>query len=326
MDWLLREHLEAVSRMCSIAPREGFVPLRAGYVAYVHRVIDADGREYFFKTYDDARPISQMILPTLVSLTAASVWVGAQPTLKGRIVAPMPQFGPMRHGAYTTVVFPYIDGVTPRESPLTDRQLTNLVTSVAELHRLTVTDSALASVPREDFDALWTEAVLPALARIDSPGHQLHDVFAGRGRRLTTQFRRFRALAAKLAAQEHSMVVCHTDIHGYNVVIQDDIPLLIDWEGMKIAPKEHDLLFWVGDERWELIWHTYRQINHDMHIDMELLQFYRTRRSFEDLIQDIQRVEQEQLVEQEFVDLCAQIDTACTQLTIPDDKIGRADF
>ena len=326
MDWLLREHLEAVCRMCSIEHQEGFVPLRAGYVAYVHRGIDADGREYFFKTYDDARPITQMILPTLVSLTAASVWVGAQPPLKDRIVAPMPQFGPVRHGAYTTVVFPFIDGVTPRESPLTDTQLTNLVTSVAELHRLPVTDSALASVPCEDFDALWTKAVLPALARIDSPGHRLHDVFAGRGSRLATQFRRFRALAVELAAQEHSMVVCHTDIHGYNVVIQDDIPVLIDWEGMKIAPKEHDLMFWVGDERWELIWHTYRKINPNVHIDTQLLQFYRTRRSFEDLIQDIERVEQEHPTGQEFVDLCAQIDSACTQLTMTDDNIGRSDF
>jgi len=314
MERVLLEHLEEVCRVYGIDPQGGFEPLRGGYVAYVHRVIDTDGRQYFCKTYDDARPISQMILPTLSSLTAATVWLGLQPELHGRIVAPVPQYGPVRYGAFTTVVFPYVDGVTPRESPLTDMQLTNLVTSVAELHRLPVTDSALASVPREDFDALWTEAVLPALARIDTPGHQLHDVCAGRCCRLATQFLRFRAVAAELAAQEHAMVVCHTDIHGYNVVIQDDVPLLIDWEGMKIAPKEHDLMFWVDDARWEEIWHIYREVHSDAQIDTALLEFYGLRRLFEDLLQDIERVEQEHPTGREFVDLCRQVDAAVTEL------------
>jgi Ser/Thr protein kinase RdoA (MazF antagonist) len=314
MQRVLQHHLDEACRAYGIVPLGEYVALRAGYVALVHRVRGEDGRDYVLKTYDDARPISRMILPTLEALTQATVWLEQQQMVRGRIVAPVAHHNPVRSGPYTTVIFPYIDGVTPRERTLTPIQLRNLVHTVAHLHRLPADGAGLEGVPREDFDALWTAAVLPALARIDQPGHVLAAVFAGRAPRLAAQFRRFRSRAAQLATQEHALVVCHTDIHGYNVVIKNDVPLLIDWEGMKVAPKEHDLLFWIADDRWEDIWQQYRLVHPGAQIDTALLDFYGTRRLFEDLIQDIERVEQEHPTGQEFVDLCRQIDYATTEL------------
>lgn len=287
--------------------------LRGGYVAYVHRIRTRDGLSFFTKTYDDARPISAMLLPTLDAITTATRALAAQDGIGGRVVAPL--HGPIvRSGRYTTVVFPFIDGVTPRETPLTDAQLTQLVESVARIHACDVTTPDFGAVPREDFTASWFDAIAPALARVDQPGHALHAVFAGRAPHIAAVYTRFRAVAQRLAGQQHAMVLCHTDIHGYNVVLSADIPLLIDWEGMKIAPKEHDLMFWVADARWELIWQTYQRFHPAAHIDADLLEYYGTRRLFEDLIQDIERVEHEHPMGQELQDLCEQIAYACTEL------------
>jgi thiamine kinase-like enzyme len=39
------------------------------------------------------------------------------------------------------------------------------------------------------------------------------------------------------------MRFCHTDIHGWNLMVKDDSLILIDWEGLKIAPAEMDIMF-----------------------------------------------------------------------------------
>lgn len=310
----LAQHFAAVCEAYGIVVVGSYEPMRAGYVALVHRVCGDDGRVYVFKTYDDARPISRMILPTLTALTHATVWLERQPGMHDRIVAPINSREPVRTGAYTTVVFPYIDGVTPREVPLSDVQLRHLVHTVATMHTLSAGAQGLAGVPREDYDAVWTSDILPALQRVDTPDHVLSAVFAGRAGRLAAQFRAFRHRATQLAGRDLHGVVCHTDIHGYNVVIHQDMPLLIDWEGMKVAPKEHDLLFWYGTARWELVWQTYQTVHPDAQIDLALIDYYRMRRLFEDIIQDVERIEQELPVGQECTDLCQQIASALAVL------------
>ena len=314
MQQVLRQHLDDVCRAYGIVPIDEYHPLRAGYVAFVHRVRGEDGRDYVLKTYDDARPISRMILPTLTALTLATVWLAHQEGVRGRIVAPSVALPPVRTGAYTTVLFPFIDGVTPREQTLTDVQLAQLVFTVAHIHNIQGEHHGLVGVPREDFDAVWTAAVLPALERVDVPQHRLAAVFGGRAKLIAQLFRAFRRQASVIAKTKPAMVLCHTDIHGYNVIIDQDIPLLIDWEGMKIAPKEHDLMFWHGAERWELVWQMYHTVHPTAQIDTSLLKFYQMRRLFEDMIQDIERVEQEHPHGNEFDDLCIQIERAITQL------------
>jgi hypothetical protein len=298
----LAAHLTAVCAAYGITPLREPVPLQQGYVAYVHRVDLVDGSAVFTKTYDDARPITAMIMPTLAAITTATQTLATVPAVAGRIVAPLPGLL-VRSGPYTSVVFPYIDGITPRETPLTAPQLTALVTTVARIHAVDTTLPGLSSVPVEDFSAVWVDDVVPALQEAAHPGHPLTALIAPLLSTLSERYAQFLQLAGELRARHHPLVVCHTDIHGYNVVIADDVPLLIDWEGMKIAPPEHDLMFWVDDERWESIWEVYRAVHPAATIDPERLTFYRLRRLFEDLVQDVQRVTQEHPTPEQMIDL-----------------------
>jgi spectinomycin phosphotransferase len=293
------EHLALVCRSFGVSPVQQPIPLRGGYVAYVHRIDSTDGTVYFSKTYDALRSVTAMIMPTLESISVATQWLANQPGLQQRLVAPCTTM----HGhvlvlddRFTTLLFAYVEGVTPRETPLTDSQLAHLVDTVARIHTIDVHTAALAAVPRERFAPIWFDDIIPAIDRIAISSHVLHALLCDKVAGLYATFHVFRALAHTLATMQHPMVLCHTDIHGYNVVINtDDVPVLIDWEGMMVAPPEHDLMFWTADERWQQICERYRLRHPHQVIDAQRLRYYMGRRLFEDMIQDIQRIEGETL-------------------------------
>ena len=295
----LFEHLALVCRRFGISPVQQPIPLPGGYVAYVHRIDSTDGTVYFSKTYDAILSVTAMIMPTLEGISTATQWLANQPGLQQRLVAPYTsKHGHVlvRDGRFTTLLFAYVEGVTPRETPLTDSQLAHLVDTVARIHSIDVHMAALAAVPRERFAPVWIDDIVPAIGRIALSSHVLHPLLCDRIAGLYVSFRAFRALAHTLATMQHPMVLCHTDIHGYNVVINtDDVPVLIDWEGMMVAPAEHDLMFLIDDERWQQISERYRLHHPHLVIDTQRLHYYQGRRLFEDLIQDIQRIEGETL-------------------------------
>lgn len=93
-------------------------------------------------------------------------------------------------------------------------------------------------------------------------------------------------LSAKISNETLSFVLCHTDVHGWNLM-QSDRLILTDWEGMKLAPPEADLFAFIGN----LFWHNcsdefmkiYHTIHTDFEINLEVLDFYQTRRRIEDI-------------------------------------------
>jgi len=314
----LDEHLERVCSIFGVTPDQPPLRMRGGYVAYVHRIDSTDGTTYVSKTYDAKRPITAMIMPTLEHISLATQWLARQPTLQQRLVAPLATVTGhvlVRDGRYTTLLFPFIEGVTPREQPLTDTQFSHLVDAVSRLHAIDADTPALATVPRERFAPVWVEEIAPAIDRIALSSHTLYPILCAKSTALHTSFRVFRTLADTLAVLQHPMVLCHTDIHGYNVVINsDDVPVLIDWEGLTVAPSEHDLMFWTTHERWPLLYEQYRLLHPQHVLDTQRLRYYQGRRLFEDLIQDIQRIEGETLVDVERSILMASIDAVSSEI------------
>ena len=69
--------------------------------------------------------------------------------------------------------------------------------------------------------------------------------------------------------------------------MQSDRLVLIDWEGMKLAPPEADLFAFIGN----LFWHNcsdeflkiYESIRKDFKLNSEVLEFYQIRRRIEDI-------------------------------------------
>ncbi len=318
MPQYLKEHLGRVCRIFGVSPVQSPVPIKGGYVAYVHRIDCTDGTTYVSKTYDAHRPITAMIMPTLERISLATQWLARQPTVQQRLVAPLTGVTGdvlVSDGRYTTLLFPFVEGVTPREQPLTNTQFTHLVDTVSRIHAIDADTPALAAVPRERFAPIWIDDIAPTIDRIALSSHVLSPILSAKSVSLHASFGDFRTLSYALAAKQHPMVLCHTDIHGYNVVINSaDVPVLIDWEGLTVAPSEHDLMFWTTHERWPLLYEQYRLLHPQHVLDTQRLRYYQGRRLFEDLIQDIQRTEGESLSDVERATLLASIDAVSSDI------------
>lgn len=59
--------------------------------------------------------------------------------------------------------------------------------------------------------------------------------------------------------------------------------ILIDWEGLKLAPVEADWMFLVGKPYYERFLNVYRRSHPNFVLNPLALQFYQSRRKLEDL-------------------------------------------
>ena len=107
--------------------------------------------------------------------------------------------------------------------------------------------------------------------------------------------KRTEELASGLQSQSHELVLCHTDIHGGNILIRTDgqLPVpaenfyIVDWDAPLLAPKERDLMFIGGgiDDIWKskqdesIFYESYGKTD----IDFPMMAYYRYERVIEDL-------------------------------------------
>jgi spectinomycin phosphotransferase len=109
---------------------------------------------------------------------------------------------------------------------------------------------------------------------------------------LLSRLDRLRELQALARASDREMVVCHTDLHGENLMMDGRSELyIIDWEGAMIAPPEHDLFFLAGyDTFWDDLLPIYEDEKGPVDLDSNVFGFYYYRRNLEDLTDWIVRI------------------------------------
>ncbi|KKN39323.1 hypothetical protein LCGC14_0744750 [marine sediment metagenome] len=90
-------------------------------------------------------------------------------------------------------------------------------------------------------------------------------------------------LGKSIRLKEPDFVLCHTDPIPQNLIINKNHDVfLIDWDGVKLAPKEHDLWFYLWDNP-TLFLTSYKNIYESLTLDKEVILFYFYFRILEDL-------------------------------------------
>ncbi len=273
-------------------------PQIGGYVADVF-LIETATHVGWLKCYDRHRAITHRVLAQASFYLHVTHWLSQHSALANRITAPIPtldgQFIIDSGDRFVAIMFTYVHGMTLRESVMTEAQRHHLVTTVALLH------SATTAVPKatvsviEDFAAPWA----PTLAHMldDQWHHVAPDVQTlllpcrHSLQSLLVQF-----VHAELHYRAHPppMVLCHTDIHGYNIIVDGGHTTLLDFEGLKIAPVEHDLMFWVDDNAWPDMLTSYQEIRPNVVPQPALVRFYQVRRLLEDVYDYLEQLVVEQ--------------------------------
>jgi spectinomycin phosphotransferase len=222
-----------------------FLPLGADATAGVYRVQAADGTAYFLKVRADPGSATSLVVPHY---------------LHGRglphILAPVATNGQalwVTAGGFALILYPFIEGRNGTEAGLSPNHWRAFGALVRQIHSTTLPPNIGQIIRRETYtpgqrsmiDELDT--ALTAQEFADPLARELAAFWRARRDEIHTLAARADALGRRLERASAPLVLCHADMHTWNVMIDTSGQLwLVDWDETTLAPKERDLMFVIG--------------------------------------------------------------------------------
>jgi spectinomycin phosphotransferase len=122
-----------------------------------------------------------------------------------------------------------------------------------QIHAVRLPDNLWRRVPRETFVPTWSrgvrqlQATIEQLDQPDRYARELVAIWRDKLDQITRIVARAEALGRSLRRRHGPFVVCHTDVHLNNLLVDLTGHLhVVDWDAPLQAPKERDLHFVVG--------------------------------------------------------------------------------
>jgi len=263
-----------------------FLPLGADQNAAVYRSIARDGTPYFVKLRQGVIDEATIALPRFLYDQGISQVMAPLPNRAGRLWAKL--------DLYKVIVYPFIEGNNAAHIELSEQQWHIFGAALKAVHETELPVVIKEHLPCETFSAQWRENVKKHLENIGStvsrePVAQKTAAFIEEKRGvildLVAHAERF---ARKINSRSPGFVLCHSDIHEANVLVDAGGELhIVDWDSPILAPKERDLMYIGGgiigvwNKAWQEKW--FYQGYGPVEVDLTLLAYYR----FERIIQDI---------------------------------------
>jgi spectinomycin phosphotransferase len=197
-------------------------------------------------------------------------------------------------GDYEIILYPFIEGKNGFEIELSDHHKRNLGMALKAIHSTQVPSKLEKDIPKETFSAQWRERVKSFPVQADKISFQdpvaakLAKYINSRQNEIYHLAAHAERLASELQAKSLELVLCHSDIHGRNILItENDNLYIVDWDNPILAPKERDLMFigggidniWTSKRNEAVFYEGYGKTE----LDLSALAYYR----FERVIQDV---------------------------------------
>jgi Ser/Thr protein kinase RdoA (MazF antagonist) len=201
-------------------------------------------------------------------------------------------------GAYTLVITNFIEGQLVGFVELPESIHTRLAEMVGVLHN-SKAELEFEHPFIDQFEIVFEDDMLKSfdtlsgLPETATPGQKtLREIILPRQAQIRADLDDLKKYQAYAKKTQKRSVVCHTDLHGGNLMTDQRGTLyILDWENALIAPPEHDLFFFAGEGGfWELFWPHYTKNFPSATVDPHLLRFYFYRRALEDIADFIFRI------------------------------------
>lgn len=264
-----------------------FLPLGADLNTAVYRVTTSTNTDYFLKLRSSAFLEAHVSVPKYMADLGIKQVIPPFAAKTGQLWKSLASF--------KAILYPYVEGCNGVEAKLSDQQWVQFGAAIKKLHELDIPVSITKDVPRETFSSKWREILKAFLMRIESEVFEepvavkMAQFLKSKSSEILKLVERAEELAITIQKQPLDYVLCHADMHGWNLIVdKEDALYIVDWDTLIFAPKERDLMFigagiWVSSlraaEEASLFYKGYGQaeINH------AVLAYYR----FERIIQDI---------------------------------------
>lgn len=220
----------------------GFLPLGADLNTAVYRVENQDGAAYFCKLRGGEFSPALVAVPNYLHDQGLHKVIPALHTHSGALWADLPP--------YKVFLYPYVDGQDGFDRPLRDPQWAEFGVALRQFHETHFPASVTQGLPREGFSPLWRDTVRAFLGRIreqeyTEPVAAEMAAFLRREEKATRELvTRSERLASLLRQSTPDFILCHADIHAWNLLVVDaNTFYMVDWDTLIFAPKERDLMF-----------------------------------------------------------------------------------
>lgn len=270
---------------------------KGGWAALAYKVTEPESRRsYFLKVYEKDRSSTPKWTARIDQYVPITSWLERTTGLQGKIPVPMMT----THGHYRCeddygiyLLYDYIDGETIGDKPLTQEQICQLAAIVAELHSCGKDMPVQSENIVENFElpfALSLKNIL--MTKGAGLPDDLYDLLGPYLEALNRMIFNADEISAVLKQSNLTHALCHTDIHPWNVMQPQSRRqlMLIDWEGLKLAPVEADLMFVVDQPYFNEFMQIYRQFHPDFTLNGRTLLFYQIRRKLEDVWEFIEQL------------------------------------
>ena len=263
-----------------------FLPIGADMNASVYKAQTYDQRAYFIKLKrGHHHDISVKIVELLYDAGIRQIILPIKTLLDQST---------QRIEDFTLIVYPFVEGQDGFNINLTDTQWFELGKALRQVHEIDVPSSIQNQLRREVYSPKWREAVRSLYAHIEAKptGDEIALKLLKFIRENMPAIRRLvdrsDQLAQKLQGQSLKFVLCHSDIHGGNVLLKGtDTFYIVDWDDPIMAPKERDLMFigggianvWNKPHEEKSFYEGYGKTE----IDSTILAYYRHERIVEDI-------------------------------------------
>ncbi len=219
-----------------------FLPLGADLNTAVYRVVCREGSTYFFKLRGGEFSPALVAVPNYLHDQGLTQVIPAIQTHNGAYWADLPP--------YKAILYPYVNGQDGFERNLTDHQWIEFGAALHQFHTTRFPQSVTHGLPREGFSPRWRDTVREFLGRIQGqafsePVGAEMAAFLLRKEKTTRELvARSERLAGLLQHSTPEFILCHADIHAWNLLVVDaDSFYMVDWDTLIFAPKERDLMF-----------------------------------------------------------------------------------
>ncbi|MCB0018551.1 MAG: phosphotransferase [Anaerolineales bacterium] len=219
-----------------------FLPLGADVNTAVYRVVATDGTGYFLKLRQGPFDEMAVRLPHFLSQQGIKAVIPPLPTLTGRLWAELPPF--------RAILAPFVNGRNGYETRLNAAQWQAFARALRQIHALQIPDEMHDQLRQEEFAPTERQAVRRFLQMGDDTpaddkvARAVRQLFREKAGAILALVERAETLAHALQLAPPPFVLCHSDLHAGNLLIDEHgLLYLVDWDEPLLAPKERDLMY-----------------------------------------------------------------------------------
>jgi spectinomycin phosphotransferase len=267
-----------------------FLSLGADVDTSVGRVRTKDRVDYFVKLRRGNFNEASVTIPSFLNASGIEQVIPPLTTRNGQLWTNLYPF--------KITLYPFVDGQPGLDIKMSEQQWFEFGKALKRFHTANFPEVLTGGIPRDDFSPRWRDFVSTYLVHVEKIAFnkaiemEAAKVLKFRKAKILEIVRRAEQLALRVQEELLEFILCHSDIHGYNLLIDNKGALyIVDWDGLTFAPKERDLMFIGGghgdsgytpQEEEAMFYQGYGDAN----INQTALAYYRYERIILDIADD----------------------------------------